>query len=138
MHIHYWIIYNKIFLNVYIDNWINHVNIHQLLKKEYLVICFRFHYCRDPNLGLATKARACKDMGQEWSPSHISCSQECRRVWGNELTHSQVELESQWIPESSEIDCKGKKSLDWIVPYTNGKFLEFKCLKWAHTSHLSI
>jgi hypothetical protein len=22
--------------------------------------------------------------------SHISCSRECRRVWGNELTHSQV------------------------------------------------
>jgi hypothetical protein len=47
--------------------------------------------CRNPSLGLATKARACKGVGQERKlNSHISCSQECKRVWGNEHSHSQA------------------------------------------------
>jgi hypothetical protein len=72
--------------------------------------------------------------------NHISCSQKCRRVSGNEPTHSQVgshfwELKSQWTFECSKSDCKGQTSLDW---YTIRKLLERKCLKWARMSHLSI
>jgi hypothetical protein len=46
--------------------------------------------CRNPSLGLMTKARACKVTSQEGSQgSHTSCSWECKKVWGNEPTHFQ-------------------------------------------------
>jgi hypothetical protein len=32
------------FIIVYVDNWIIHVNINQLLKNEYLIICLRLHH----------------------------------------------------------------------------------------------
>jgi hypothetical protein len=47
--------------------------------------------CCDPNLGLATKARACKGAGWKGSPwviFHFLGS--VWRVWGNEPTHSQM------------------------------------------------
>jgi hypothetical protein len=28
--------------------------------------------------------------------------------------------------------------MDWSVPYTIGKLLERRCLKWAHMTHLDI
>jgi hypothetical protein len=45
------------------------------------------------------------------------------------------ELESRWIPESSESDCKGQSPLDWRFCYTIRKILECKCLKWVHMAH---
>ncbi len=73
--------------------------------------------------------------------SHISCSQECRRVWGNEppTLPSELplwELESKWIPKFLEANCRGQNSLDWRVPYIIGKLLELQCLKWSHMTHL--
>jgi hypothetical protein len=43
--------------------------------------------CHNPSLGLVTKARAYKGVGQEQRPrvkpkSYTSCSRECRRMWG--------------------------------------------------------
>ncbi len=46
------------------------------------------------------------------------------------------ELEPQWTLEYSKGDFKGQNSLDWRGPYTIGKLLEFRCLKWAHMTHL--
>ncbi len=46
-------------------------------------------------------------------------------------------LESQWIPESSESDCKGQNPLDWKV-LCIGNLLEPICLKWACITHLDI
>jgi len=72
--------------------------------------------------------------------SHISWSWECRRVkeWTPTLPNELPlwELEFRWIPEFSEGDWRGQKSLDWRVPYIIGKFLKHKCLKWAHMTHL--
>jgi hypothetical protein len=48
------------------------------------------------------------------------------------------ELESRWIPECSESDCKGQNLMVWGVLYTIGKLLKLKCLKWARMTHLDI
>jgi hypothetical protein len=92
-------------------------------------------HCRNPSLGLATKARPCKGAGQE-EP------RECRRVWEWTLTfRSELpfwELESWWTPESLESDCKGQNPLHWRVLYIIGKILKLRCLKWARMIHLDI
>ncbi len=69
--------------------------------------------CYIPSLGFATKVRACKVASQEKKPGgHISCSQECKRVRGNESSHSQMNshFESwspKWTHESLENDYRG-------------------------------
>jgi hypothetical protein len=58
-----------LFHRVAIDQNVVYVYDHKIVKGH------------DPNLGLTTKARACKGAGQERKPgSHISCSRECKRV----------------------------------------------------------
>ncbi len=87
-----------------------------------------------PRQGL-TKVRAKNEFR-----SHISCSQECKRVWGmNPTLPNELplwELESQWTPEFSEGDCRGWNSLDWEVPSIIGKLLKHWGLKWARMTHL--
>jgi hypothetical protein len=88
------------------------------------------------SLGFVTKARACKVAGQEEA-------QEWRKVWGNEPSHSQRSfhfgsLESRWIPELIEGDCRGRNLMDWGVLYVTEKLLKCKCLKWARMTHLDI
>jgi len=46
------------------------------------------------------------------------------------------ELESWWTPKFSESDCKGQNPLDWKVPCIIAKFLELRCQKWVHMTHL--
>jgi hypothetical protein len=108
-----------------------------------------FHYCSNgpgccnPSLGLETKARACKGASQRGKlESHISCSRECRGVWRNEPSHSQMsspfwELESQWIPKPSKSNYKGQHRLDWDILYITKKLLECGCLKWTCMTHLN-
>jgi hypothetical protein len=57
-------------------------------------------HCCNPSLRLTTKASACKGEGQRGKlGSHISCSQECRIMWGNEPSHSQVNSHFEnWSP----------------------------------------
>jgi len=73
--------------------------------------------CRNPNLGLVTKARACKGASQECSLGvtfHDGKSvRECEGMnptFPNELPL--WELESRWIPKFSKGDCRGQNSLD--------------------------
>jgi hypothetical protein len=74
-------------------------------------------FCHNLNLGLATKVRACKGVGQEWAQeSHFMLLgvQEKVREWTstppNELPL--WEFESQWTSKFLEGDCKGQNSLD--------------------------
>jgi len=62
--------------------------------------------------------------------SHISCSWECKRVWGNEPPHSQVNshFESR-TPKFLEGNCKGQNSLDWRVFLYHWKAFETKMFK---------
>jgi hypothetical protein len=64
------------------------------------------------------------------------------RVWGWKLTlPSELlfwELESQWILEPLESDCRGQNTLHWKVFYIIGKLLKCRCLKWVCMTHLDI
>jgi len=46
------------------------------------------------------------------------------------------ELESRWILECSENDCRGQNPIDWRVFYTIGK--KCRCPKWACMTRLGI
>jgi hypothetical protein len=106
------------------------------LKKKYL--------CRNLSLRLKKKSKGLQRCGSRGKPrSHISCSRECKRVWGNEPSNSQVNfhLESwnlKWTPESLENNCKGQNLIDWGVPCIIENLLERRCLKWACMTHLTI
>jgi hypothetical protein len=100
------------------------------------VCLFCFHMkvkmCRNPSLGLATKAKACKDASQK----------ECERVWRWRLTLPSEfpfwELESRWTPKLSKNDCKCQNTSHWGILYIIRKLWNFGCLKWAHMTHLDI
>jgi hypothetical protein len=88
-------------------------------------------FYRNPNIGLTTKAREGKGLKRcepRMKPeSHISWSRECRKMWRDKPPtlpneFPLWELESQWIFESLEGDCKGQNSLDWKVCYIIGKY----------------
>jgi hypothetical protein len=101
------------------------------------------YYCRNLSLGLATKARGCKVAGQVGDPGAFHMLPGVQRVWGNELSHSQVNSHvGSWSPErtleSSKRNCRGQNSLPWKVFYIIRKLLKFRCLKWACMDHLDI
>jgi hypothetical protein len=92
--------------------------------------------CRNPNFGLATKARACKVGGQE---RKLRNERKCGGM--NPRTFKELppwELESWWTPECLERDCKGQNSMDQGVIYIIRKLLKHKCQKWARMTHLDI
>jgi hypothetical protein len=88
-----------------------------------------------------TKLRTKRKLG-----SHITYSRECKKVWGSvrewTLTLprqlSLWEMESRWIPKTSESDLRGQNSMACGVLYIIGKLLERRCLKWARIAHLDI
>jgi hypothetical protein len=99
--------------------------------------------CRNPSLGLATKARGCKVAGQVGDPGALHMLPGVQRVWRNEPSHSQVNSHvGSWSPnrtlESLERNCRGQNSLPWGVLYIIEKLLKCRCLKWAHMAHLDI
>jgi hypothetical protein len=77
---------------------------------------FIWHFkwnCRNPNLGLKPKARACKSAGQEEArESHFSLLgvQKSVREWTLTLPRELPlwELESQWTSEFLESNCRGQ------------------------------
>jgi hypothetical protein len=89
--------------------------------------------CRNPSLGLTTKAKACKVVGQEGSPGVKESVREWTLTAPREL--SLWELESRWTPESSKSDYRGQNPMDWRVIYTIEKLLKRRCLKWACITH---
>ncbi len=120
--------------------------------------------CRNPSLGLATKAKGlqgCEPKGRKPGSqnkgitrvrakkkpgSHITYSRECKKVWGSvrewTLTLPRQlplwEMESWWTSETSKSNCRGQNSMDYGVLYIFGNFLERRCLKWACIAHLNI
>jgi hypothetical protein len=60
-------------------------NVHMILNS---INCKK--YCRNPSLGLTTKARACKGAGQKGSMGVLSCFRKYKKVWKNEHSHSQL------------------------------------------------
>jgi hypothetical protein len=56
-------------------------------------------------------------------------------MWGNELAHSQMDSLQNF--KSLKNNIMGENSLDWKILYTIKNILIFKCLKWAHMTHLN-
>ncbi len=109
-----------------------------LLDKEFVVIVSQpLLWACDQSKGL----RRCRPRRKLWS--HSSCSRECKRVWGNEPSHSQMNSHfgnwsPKWTLKFSEGDFRGQNSLDWNVLYIIKNSLEHRCLKWAGMTHLNI
>jgi hypothetical protein len=120
--------------------------------------------CRNPSLGLVTKAKGLQGCGSKGSPgakakrpqgcgpkgspgvtSHTPRNvRKCEGVWGSvrewTLTLprqlSLWEIESRWTPETSESDFRGQNSMACGIFYIIRKLLERRCLKWARITHL--
>jgi hypothetical protein len=99
--------------------------------------------CRNPSLGLVTKARGLQGCGPRRSlgvtPHVLGNGGRCEGA--NPHTPKATptwEMESRWTPEFLEGDCRGQNSMAWSVPYIIGKLLERRCLKWARIAHLHI
>jgi len=89
-----------------------------------------------------TEVRTCKDASREYNLGvtlTFSGMQESVREWAHTLPNGLPlwELEFQWIFEFSKSNLKGQNSLDWNVPYTIGKILRLRCLKWVCMIHLT-
>jgi hypothetical protein len=92
--------------------------------------------CRNPSLGLAIKARACKVAGQEGSLGVKESVREWTLTLPKELPF--WELESWWTPKCLENNCKGQNPMVLGIFYTIGNLLKLRCLKWARMTHLDI
>jgi hypothetical protein len=92
-------------------------------------------------LGLQPKQRHGKLWVKNATWESHSHSRECGRVWGNELTHSQLGSHfGSWSPENSQIFKKWfqrSKLIGLKKNYTIGIFLKHKCLNWACMIHLN-
>jgi predicted RNA-binding protein with PUA domain len=66
-------------------------------------ICFHVYMCRNPNLGLTTKAKAREGAGQKWSPGVTLHAPGRLRVWESgkiEFPHPQVNSHfGSWSPD---------------------------------------
>jgi len=101
------------------------------------------HFCRNPSLGLLTKARAGKSAGQEGGQeTHFILLglQESAKEWTLTLPRQLPlgELESRWTPKSLGSNYRGQNPLDSRVLYIIGYLLKRRCLKWACMTHLDI
>jgi hypothetical protein len=92
--------------------------------------------CCNPNVGLATKARACKGVGQEWSSivtfHALGNVRECEGM----SSHF-----GSWTLDglSNLQNMITRVKTHWIVRFLISLeiFLERKCLKWARMTHLN-
>ncbi len=109
-------------------NWIR-------LKCYLLDVIWCFH-CRNPSLGLATKAKGLATMRTKRK------ARECGRVWGWTLTlPSELpswEFESLWTFESLENDCEAQNPFPWGGLSIIEKLSKRRCRKWACMTHLDI
>jgi hypothetical protein len=95
-------------------------------------------FCRNPSLGLATKARGYKVAGQEGDPevtSHAPRSAKSVREWT--LTLPSV-LPVVGAPESLERNYRGQNPLIGRIFNIIEKLLKRRCLKWVFIAHLNI
>jgi hypothetical protein len=99
------------------------------------------HSCRNPNLVLKTKARACKGEGQEGSlgvTSHVlESARECEGM--NPHTSKWAPTLGVGVPMDSwfsKRNYRGQNPLYLGFPYIIKNILERRCLKWVHMTHL--
>jgi hypothetical protein len=114
------------------------------MPNHHLVSCMlKIVKCRNLSLGLATKARGCKNVDQEGDPGITSHAPGSAKSVGDEPSPSQVSSHcgnwsSKWTLEFSERNFRGQSPSVRRVIYIIGKILKRRCLKWARISHLDI
>ncbi len=100
----------------------------------------KVYKCNNSSLGLATKARACKGANQVWNPRVTFHAPRSVRECEGTLTFTSElplwKLESRRSPKFLENNFRGQNPSDGRVLYIIGKFLELRCLKWSHMTHL--
>jgi len=103
--------------------------------------CKHLH-CHDLNLGFVTKAKVCKGANWKWSMGVIfyvlKSVGDCEGI--NPHTPRWAPTLGVGVPMDFRIFRKqfqGSKLIELKSSYTIGKILKFKCLKWAHMTHLS-
>ncbi len=85
----------------------------------------RHSSCHNLNLGLATKARACKSAEQEGSPGGTSYILGSAREWENEPSHSQVSSHfGSWKPNAL-LNLQGTIGQNTIWMWTSWKGIEY-------------
>jgi hypothetical protein len=91
--------------------------------------------CRNPSLGLVTKAKVYKDAGQE----------KCERMWESVSMNTHTPKWSSILGVGVLVDfqiCRERlqrsKHLILRVFYIISKLLKCRCLKWARMTHLDI
>jgi hypothetical protein len=99
--------------------------------------------CRDPSLGLTTKAKGLQGCRPRLSPRvAFSCPGSAKECEGKNFTLpselSCWELESRWTPEGSKSDYKGQNPMARKNLHIIEKLLKRRCLKWARMTHLDI
>jgi hypothetical protein len=104
---------------------------------------FHYNYCRNPSLELAIKAKGFARLRAKRKPeSHTACSRECRRVLGNEPSHSQGNSHfGKWSPGgfSNLQRAITRVKTQWLEEFLISlKLLERRCLKWVRMTHLDI
>jgi hypothetical protein len=104
---------------------------------------FTLHYCRNPSLELATKAKGLQSCGPRGSPgitSHIPGSvRKCEGV--NLHTPKATPTLGDGVPMESQNfreRFQGQNSMACGVLYIIENLLERRCLKWARITHLDI
>ncbi len=92
--------------------------------------------CHNPSLGLVTKARGYKVVGQEKDPRVPKSVREWTLTLPSELPC--LELDSKWTPKFSERHYKGQNPLPRRIFYIIKKLLKCRCLEWVRMTHLDI
>jgi hypothetical protein len=108
-----------------------------VLLQHYITYLQQHISYRHPSLGLATKARACKNVGQEEAWESRAKKREGMNPHtpkGTPTLGAGVSVDSQVFKEQ----LQRLNLLDWGVSYIIGKLLKPKCLKWACMTHLHI
>jgi hypothetical protein len=116
--------------------WTHHLQLHE----SCLAYILLWNY-RNPNLGLTTKARACKGVGQEWIPKvtfHAPKSVGKCEEWTSTLPKWAPTLGVRIMMDSQifRVWIQGQNSLNWSFPYIIENLLECRCLKCAHMTYL--
>jgi hypothetical protein len=99
--------------------------------------------CCNPNLGLATKARACKVVGQEESPGiKPHALESARKCWGiDPHTPKGIPTLGVGVPVDFWMfkeQLQGSNPNGLKIFYIIRKILKLKCLKWTRMTHLDI
>jgi hypothetical protein len=108
----------------------------KIFEKQYIITYNGHRLCRNPSLGLMTKAKGLQGCGPRLNLGvAISCPGSAKECEGKKphipKWTPMLELESRWTPKCLESDCKGQNAMARGVLYIIRNLLKLRCLKWT-------